>query len=175
MKFFFGVGKLFKSEKPSTFDIAFDRVLGHEGGLIDDKSDPGGLTNWGISQRSYPGIDIRSLTRERAKEIYRTDFWDKLQADKLHPAVAFQLFDGAVNHGIKQSVKLLQRAVHVTQDGIMGPKTIAAVRAVKPNELAVTLGVERLLFCTDLTTWSRYGKGWVRRVAQNLIYSLKDS
>ena len=63
------------------FDAAFTRLLGHEGGLVDHPADPGGLTNWGISQRSYPGEDIRGMTVERARLIYLRDFWGPAGCD----------------------------------------------------------------------------------------------
>ena len=67
------------------FDIAFDRLMGHEGGLVDHPNDPGGLTKFGISQRSYPNIDIRKLTREDSKAIYRRDFWSRASMDQYYP------------------------------------------------------------------------------------------
>ena len=58
-----------------TFEEAFSRLMGHEGGYSNDPLDPGGETNWGISKRSYPNVDITNLTRAEAKVIYREDFW----------------------------------------------------------------------------------------------------
>lgn len=82
-----------------TFDDAFDRLIGHEGGYVNDPADPGGETQWGISKRSYPHLNIRALTRADAKVIYREDFWYRIHAEMLADGVAFQLFDFAVNSG----------------------------------------------------------------------------
>lgn len=72
------------------FDEAFERTLGHEDGYVDDPRDPGGETKWGISKRSYPHLDIKNLTQDQAKGIYRTDFWNRINADRLPDGVAFQ-------------------------------------------------------------------------------------
>ncbi len=87
------------------FDLAFDRLLGSEGGYVDDPSDPGGETNWGISKRAYPGVNVKALTRADAKLIYRQDFWNRIHADELDDGVAFQTFDFAVNSGIETAVR----------------------------------------------------------------------
>lgn len=96
-----------------TFDLAFDRLISNEGGYINVAGDPGGETKYGISKRSYLNIDIKNLTRDQAKEIYRTDFWMRGQIDQLDPAIAFQVFDVAVNSGIETAVRMLQRAAGV--------------------------------------------------------------
>ena len=98
------------------FDQAFDRLLGHEGGYVNDSRDPGGETNWGISKRSYPNVDIKALTQADAKAIYRRDFWAPVRADELPDVVRFDVFDAAVNHGVSQSAKWLQRAAGAQPD-----------------------------------------------------------
>ena len=82
------------------FDLAFDRLIGHEGGYVNDPDDPGGETKWGISKRSYPHLDIAALTREEAREIYLRDFWSRINADRLPFSIAYQLLDFAINSGI---------------------------------------------------------------------------
>ena len=79
------------------FDAAFKRLIGHEGGYVNHPSDPGGATNFGISKRSYPGEDIAGMTLERAKTIYKRDFWGPAACDALPDAVRFDVFDMAVN------------------------------------------------------------------------------
>jgi len=150
------------------FDEAFTRLLGHEGGYVNDKRDPGGETNWGISKRSYPTLNIASLTEWDAKQIYRRDFWDKCKADKLPPDVRFDVFDGAVNSGIGQSAKWLQRAVNVPDDGEIGPITLAACANVPGYVLSKRYNGHRLEFMTNLKTWAAFGGGWARRIAANL-------
>jgi lysozyme family protein len=150
------------------FDQAFDKLISHEGGYSNNPADPGGETQFGISKRSYPDVDIKALTLESAKAIYKRDFWDRAQCDGLPPAVAFQVFDAAVNSGIGQSIRFLQRAVGVVDDGSVGPMTMAAVQRRDGAEVVAHFNAERLDFMTRLSTWETFGKGWARRIAENL-------
>ena len=158
-----------------TFAQMIERVLGHEGGYVNNPADPGGETQWGIAKRSYPHLDIRKLTRAEAIEIYRRDFWLRVQGDKLHPAVAYQALDAAVNHGIGNAVRWLQRAAGVADDGLIGPLTIAALARYEPSDLVLLFNAERLAFYTKLSTWPTFGRGWINRVAGNLRYGAADA
>ena len=158
-----------------TFDEVFDRVIGHEGGYVNDPNDPGGETNWGISKRSYPDLNIKELTREQAREIYRVDFYSRINGDRLPDGVAFQIFDFAVNSGVETAVRYLQRAVGVADDGHWGPISQAAADASTESDMIMLLNAERLDFMTRLKNWSNAGKGWARRIAQNLRYGAEDS
>ena len=152
-----------------TFDQVFDKLINHEGGYIFNPHDPGGETKFGISKRSYPHLDIHSLTLADAKTIYRRDFWDRAQCDKLHPDLAFDLFDGAVNSGIGQSIRWLQRAIGVADDGVVGPLTLASInRENDTSAIRARYNGHRLDFMTRLSTWDVFGKGWARRIAFNL-------
>jgi len=157
------------------FDTAFDRLLGSEGGYVNDPSDPGGETNWGISRRAYPNADIRNLTRDGAKAIYRRDFWNRIFADQMYPSVAFQTFDFAVNSGIETAVRYLQKAAGVADDGHWGPVTQTAVAAMSETDLIMRLNALRLDFMTRLVNWPNASRGWARRIAQNLMYGADDS
>lgn len=157
-----------------TFGTAFDRLIGHEGGYVNDPDDPGGETKFGISKRSYPDLDIKMLTREDAREIYGRDFWDRLHADTLPDALVFQLFDFAINSGIETAIRCLQRAVGVADDGYWGPVSQRVVTAYTQAELILLLNSERLDFMTRLKNWPQHGKGWARRIAQNLRYGVQD-
>lgn len=157
------------------FDIAFDRLMGHEGGYVNNPNDPGGETKWGISKRSYPNVDIKALTREKAKEIYRRDFWNRIDADALHDGVAFQSFDFAVNSGIETSVRYLQRAVGAVDDGHWGPKSQAAYALLTETDIIMRLNALRLRYMTQLSNWPNASKGWARRISQNLLYGADDS
>lgn len=159
----------------TAFDVAFDRLMGHEGGLTEDPHDPGGLTNWGISQRSYPGLDLRMLTRDGARAIYQRDFWSRVHADALYDGVAFQLFDFAVNSGIETAVRYLQRAIGVADDGHFGPVSQSAAAAMTESDLILRLNAERLSYMTKLSNWPTDGKGWARRIAGNLRFGAEDS
>lgn len=162
------------------FDQAFERLIGHEGGFTDHRDDRGNWTgghvgvgqlkgtNFGISAMSYPGEDIKGMTLDRAKTIYRRDFWGPAGCDAVADAAKFDLFDMAVNSGVKPAVKTLQRAVGEVDDGILGPRTIQAAQSVPGPRLVARFNGHRLQFMTDLKTWDSFGKGWARRIAENL-------
>jgi lysozyme family protein len=151
------------------FDDAFKRLIGHEGALSDDPNDPGGLTKYGISQRSYPNVDIKALTLDEAKSIYKRDYWNAVQMEHLPEGIRFDLFDMAVNSGVSQAVKTLQRAVGAGEDGKLGPVTIACVRDLSDAQVVARFNGARLMFMTNLMTWQHFGKGWARRIAANLL------
>jgi lysozyme family protein len=152
-----------------TFDEAFDLLIGHEGGLSDNPADKGGLTKYGVSQRSYPNEDIRSLTLDRAKAIYLRDFWAPAGCESVPDAIRFDLFDTAVNSGIKTAVKCLQTAAGATPDGILGPQTLRAVAAMDGARLSARFNGARLQFMTSLGGWASFGRGWANRIASNLL------
>lgn len=158
-----------------TFDEAFARLIGHEGGEVNDPRDPGGHTKFGISKRAYPDVNIASLTVESAKAIYLRDYWQRAQADQYDGAIAFQVFDSAVNSGIGNAIRFLQRAVGVADDGQVGPLTLRAVNAMTVADVLMMFNAERLDFYTKLSTWPSFGKGWARRIVGNLRFSAKDA
>lgn len=151
------------------FDKAFGRVIGHEGGYVNDVRDPGGETKYGISKRAYPNVNIRELTLDQAKEIYRRDYWDRLHLDELPDAIRYDLFDAAVNSGVSAAAKFLQRAAGTAADGVIGKMTISAANGMDPQRLDKRMAGYRLQFLCDLPTFPTFGKGWVRRVAANMI------
>lgn len=112
----------------SHFDKAIIEVLRHEGGYVNSSADPGGETNYGICKRIYPKLDIKNLTKADAIAIYRRDYWRQYY-DKMPYEVACKTFDMAVNMGHGQAHKILQRAVHVADDAIIGEKTLEAINA----------------------------------------------
>ncbi|WP_377153367.1 glycoside hydrolase family 108 protein [Roseateles sp. UC29_93] len=159
----------------SLFDTLIDRVLGHEGGYVNHPEDPGGETKFGIAKRSYPGVDIKNLTRPQAIEIYRADFWNRVQGDKLPRAFVFQALDAAVNHGVENAVRWMQRAAKVADDGHIGPMTLAAIGRADTADLVLLFNAERQEFYTKLSTFDVFGRGWIRRVAANLRYAAEDN
>ena len=158
-----------------TFEIVIDRVLGHEGGYVNDPNDPGGETKWGISARSYPHVNIKDLTREGAKGIYLRDFWQELNGDRLYAGVAYQLLDFAINSGIQTAIRYYQRALNVADDGHWGPTSQAAADTMPEWKQIMLLTAERIDFMTKLKNWPNHGKGWSRRMALNLRYGALDS
>ena len=155
------------------FDEAFDRLIGFEGGYVLNPADPGGETKWGISKRSYPSLDIASLTRDQAKAIYLRDFWTPL-AD-AHPAIKFQVFDFAVNSGIGTATRKLQAALGVADDGVFGPLSRRALAAADVNDVLMKFLAQRLRFWASLSTWPTFGRGWVLRAAKDLEYATEDN
>jgi lysozyme family protein len=154
------------------FDDAFDRLLGHEGGYSFSPSDPGGETMWGVTAKvayanGYTGR-MKDLPREKAKEIYRAKYWDAIKADQLPAALRFEVFDAAVNSGVSQAVKWLQRVVGVGDDGVIGPMTLGAANKLDGKSAAAAYNGMRLDFMTSLPTWAAFGRGWARRIASNL-------
>jgi len=141
-------------------------VLKHEGGYVNDPHDPGGETNFGISKRAYPTENIRAMTKTRAAEIYRRDYWDAVSGDELPHGLDLVAFDAAVNSGVMRASQWVQKAVMVDPDGRIGPVTVRAARKMDANNLegAITAAVRlRLNFLASLKTWSRYKNGWSRR------------
>lgn len=155
----------------SNFDQAFTELLGHEGGYSNNPADPGGETNWGVTvavarENGYVG-PMKDMDQSVAKTIYSRKYW--LPAfDQLPYSVAFQVFDAAVNSGVGQAVRWLQRTVGTADDGKLGPITMAAVKEADPLKLVLLFNAERLTFMTNLSTWPSFSKGWARRVATNL-------
>lgn len=158
-----------------TFNDLFARLLGNEGGYVNNPNDPGGETNWGISKRSYPSLNIATMTRDQARDIYYHDFWLPLNGDQLYDGVAWQLFDFAVNSGIATAIRAYQRALGVADDGHFGPVSLAASKAVSESDQIMLLAAERLDFMTRTSGWPAFGKGWARRIAANLRYGAIDS
>ena len=150
------------------------RIIGSEGGYVDNPADPGGETRWGVSKRSYPDLDIKALTIDEAAAIYVRDYLAPLRAAELPPSVTFQLLDFAINSGVYRAVVCLQRAVGATEDGHMGPATVAAVARHAAADVVMLLLAARLEFMAGLSVWPQFGKGWARRIAQNLRYGAED-
>lgn len=170
-----------------TFDQAFDRLIGHEGKFTNDRADRGNWTTgvigkgslngtkYGISAMTYPDLDIRNLTLAQAKAIYKRDWWDKINAESIHTAIVFQVWDFAVNAGMGTAKRKLQKAVGVAEDGIIGRKTLQAIQAVELNDVLLKFNAEKLKHYTSLSTWPRYGKGWTIRTAEQLNYAAMDN
>lgn len=146
------------------FDKAMEHVFKWEGGYVNDPRDPGGETKYGISKRAYPVLDIASLTKEDAKSIYKRDYWDKVRGDNLPEPIAIFVFDTAVNQGVFYASTMLQNAVGALPDGIIGLKTLDAV---KRQNIVLTLGkmsLDRSKRYIENKNFTVYGRGWLRRM-----------
>ena len=158
----------------SRFDACMPFIFKAEGGYSDNPADPGGPTNFGITLatlRGYEGDpnltadDVRKLTRAVAMEIYRTAYWNRMQCGALPPGLDLEVFDFGVNSGPAESVKTLQRLVGVTQDGSVGPITLAAVAQFNVGDLIGRFAQARLAFYQSLNM-PEFEQGWASRVAQ---------
>lgn len=158
----------------AAFEEAFDRLIGHEGGYVNHPADPGGETKFGISKRSYPNLDIAALTRETVKPIYYEDFW-KVCGVGLHRSVLYQVFDAAVNHGAGNAIRMLQRAVDVADDGHWGARSNAAYAAMDRNDVLFRFLSFRGQFMVKLSTFPKFGAGWMNRIFQNMLYAAQDN
>ena len=123
------------------FERAMEFVFKWEGGLSTDPHDPGGTTKYGISQLSYPDLDIVNLTKAQALEIYRRDYWVASGAHEMTWPLSLVHFDAAVNTGVGQAEWFLDRSEFDWRQYI----------------------AERGTWYTKLRQWERYGKAWTRR------------
>jgi lysozyme family protein len=151
------------------FDTAFSLLLGHEGDFSDHEDDTGGKTRYGVTEAvarevGYKG-DMRELPLDLAKRIYLERYWKPIRADDLPPGVRYIVFDGAVNSGPAQATRWLQRALGVTADGVIGPKTLAAAYAHSHETLRLSILAQRLRFMTSLKNWPSFSRGWAIRIA----------
>lgn len=128
------------------YNMAFAFVLRFEGGLSDVAGDAGGLTKYGISQRAYPALDIRSLTVAQAQELYYYDYWLTAGCESLSPATAIQHFDMAVNSGI-------YRANQILKDSQGDPERYAQLREETYR---------------SFKQYEMFGAGWSRRAMECL-------
>lgn len=151
-----------------SFNKAVAFVLHHEGGYVNDPKDPGGETRYGISKRAYPNVDIRNLTKDDAINIYKRDYWDKLP-DGLPMPVHCALFDCAVNTGISRAIRLLQSAIKATPDGQWGRLSQTALNKLSTENILLRFATERIMFYCSLSTFARFGKGWVSRTLSTLV------
>lgn len=126
------------------FHRCIDIILDEEGGLVDHPKDPGGLTKYGISQRSYPALDIRQLTRADAIAIYQRDYWVRVKGDQLPSGLDLMVVDMAINAGVPRAIRILQRILGVTDDGIIGPFTLRALTHYPTIQLINSYAADRL-------------------------------
>ena len=146
-------------------------LLAHEGGYVNHPTDPGGMTNLGITKRTYDrfhGTDVdeeemSNLTVEDVTPIYRRNYWERCRCQDLPDGVDWAVFDWAVNSGTGRAAKALQRAVGALEDGAVGPHTMMCVEDNKPSEIINRMSVYRDSFYRSLSTFDTFGQGLLRR------------
>ncbi|MDR3187307.1 MAG: hypothetical protein LBT63_02690 [Holosporaceae bacterium] len=152
---------------------AFEYLMYHEGGYVNDKNDAGGETKFGISKRSYPHLDIKNLTPDQTKQIYFVDFWTKAKCEQIKDDnLATKFFDLCVNTGIGQATRLIQRALRsagqiVAEDGIIGQNTLATINKSDPTDLLAALKSEAAGFYRMIAqanpSQQKFIQGWLNR------------
>jgi len=159
------------------FNSAFKKTIGHEGGYVNDETDRGGETKYGVTKRDYPQLDIKNLTLKQAKEIYKANYYHK-SFDKLSEAIAIELFDTSVNMGALTARKMLQQALNLMNrnqlnyddlivDGLIGDKTLQAYKKVNSRILLKVLNglqfARYVYIAENDTTQERFFNGWITR------------
>lgn len=157
------------------FDKAITHTLQEEGGYVNHPSDPGGMTNLGVTARVWEEwvghpVDekqMRSLTKADVVPLYQRKYWNACRCSELPSGIDLCVFDTAVNSGPGRAVKLLQQCLGVPADGAIGPKTIAAATQFTGTALLHLIEEycsARQVFLISLPTFGTFGKGWTARV-----------
>ena len=160
----------------SNFDEAFEKTLKYEGVLSNDVNDSGGLTKYGISQQSYPKLDIRNLTIDDAKKIYKRDYWDICLCDYIKDkTIAMQVFDIAVNMGTGGVGTVVQKAINsllpqgqsIRVDGAIGKITIDKLNSLLAKDINNAIAKYRArryaTICDKNKTQAVFLEGWLNR------------
>lgn len=155
----------------ATFYTAVAFALDREGGYSNDPHDPGGETAFGIDKRSHPGVDIKALTREDAIAIYRRVYWAATKADQLPAGLAILYFDACVNQGAGAAAHMLQLALGVTADGVVGPGTLAMAAKAGPPVLTEYAALRGHRYA-ETANEDRFGLGWMRRLMACLVLAV---
>lgn len=164
------------------FRLCFAETLSHEGGFVNHPLDPGGMTNLGVTRKTWAAwtgrkvsevseAEMRALTPEKVVTVYHQNYWKAVRADDLPRGVNMMVFDIAVNSGPSRAIRMLQKGINalpgrvkVDTDGRIGPKTIAAAASADSIDLIKAIANTRLWFYIDLSTFRTFGKGWMVRL-----------
>lgn len=144
-------------------------LLQHEGGYVNDPDDAGGGTNFGISSRAFPHLNIRDLTKDDAVKIYYENYWKPIRGDELPgEELAMQVFDAAVNIGLKTAVRMLQRIINAGVDGVIGPLTLRILEMKNPEAVTERFKFQRLKFYCEIVIHNpsqvKFLRGWMKRI-----------
>jgi lysozyme family protein len=158
------------------FQVALKHIFLFEGGLVDHPKDPGGTTKYGISLRAYPDLGedgIRKMTKARAGEIYKEDYWDTLRCDELPAGMRLMAFDCAVNQGVGYARRALQTAVSARADGVLGPKTMQAIKDAPVERAVHRFAMNRYERYARNPNFSTFGAGWMNRLLSVTLHTLR--
>ena len=156
----------------TTFNEIIEKVLEHEGGYVNDPNDRGGETNFGITKKFYPAVDIKNLTKEKAKHIYHTDYWRRGKCDEIPSRLRHIYFDMLVNFGKRGAVKVLQRAANaknkdkIDEDGGLGPATLNAIQNLELERVRAYRVLRFANLVIKKPEQERFWFGWYRRATE---------
>ena len=170
------VGPKFSMEDPDVISgKCGDKASQKKTGYVCIAEDAGGETKFGIAKNANPDVDIKGMNLAQALEIYYNRYWLPLSLDSFESVLAINLFDAAVNHGVGQAAKWLQRAVNTTVDGKIGPASVKAVKAVDPIIVSeAILAARENLFNTlakNKPSQAKFLKGWLSRLTDIKSYT----
>jgi len=154
------------------WEQCFALVLKHEGGFVNHPKDPGGMTNLGVTRTNWElfldhdvtEADMRARTPEMVKPFYKKNYWDRIRGDELPSGVDYAAYDLAVNSGTGRAAKYLQQIAGVTADGVIGPRSMEAIKKCDAEDVVDELCNMRMTFLEGLGTFETFGKGWTIRV-----------
>jgi lysozyme family protein len=159
-----------------TFDEALRFTLGEEGGYVDDPRDRGGATNRGVTQATYDSWrgsnelatqDVRSISENEVRDLYRERFWDAGHCGELPPRLAAAHFDWCVNHGVGGALRTLQQTLGAVVDGLWGPATASAAANSSPAASIRYDALRRQWYLkrvAEAPEQAGFLKGWLKRV-----------
>ena len=156
----------------TTFEEIIEQVLHHEGGYVNDTHDRGGETNFGITKKFYPNVDIKNLTKEQAKKIYHQDYWRPAKCDEVPPKLRHIYFDMCVNFGRKGAVKVLQQAANsktrnkIDVDGGIGPATLKAIQNLSVDRVRAYRVLRFANIVNKKPEQERFWYGWYKRATE---------
>ena len=156
----------------TTFNEIIEKVLEHEGGYVNDPTDRGGETKYGITKKFYPDVDIKNLTIDQAKHIYHTDYWRRGKCDEIPSKLRHIYFDMLVNFGKRGAVKVLQRAANaknkdkIDVDGGLGPATLKAIKNLELERVRAYRVLRFANLVIKKPEQERFWFGWFRRATE---------
>lgn len=161
------------------FESSLIAALKSEGGFVNHHSDPGGATNLGVTKKVWEAwigkqvtvSDMRNITCAQVSPLYKKQYWDAVRGDDLPSGLDYLVFDFAINAGVSRAIKTLQKALSIVDDGVFGNKTLDAVNKADSTDLIIKFSDLKEQFYKSLPTFSVFGKGWMRRVAEAKTYA----
>jgi YD repeat-containing protein len=169
---------------PDNFPACLEKLLQFEGGFVDNKTDPGGATNFGITQFTYdafrrrtaqPLQSVRAISKAEISAIYRQSFWTPMQCDQFAFPMAFMLFDTAVQWGCHGAIDLLGKCALVPRKDV---PALDQAKALNPSLLAGQLYAARCAFRLDRVAAKPsqviFFLGWKNRDRNALSFALSQ-